>query len=207
MVGIFASSGALVTDSTLPITLGLDYNPAGGTLLCEPATCTKTASGGTATFDTLSIATVGTYTFGASSGLLPGGESGYFAITPAPPTGLLAPTYLRSTLQTVTATGEQQLAWDYTQGSPLATGFRVYVDTGCDGGFALRPGMPVSVATLTHTHSGLALGSTTCWRVTAIDASAAESAPSNTVSWTVPDTPPGPTELTVNGSSAFFLAR
>ena len=84
VVGIYDSSGTLVTAATNPITLALEQNPAGGTLNCGPPTCTKDPVAGLATFDTLSIATVGTgYTVRATSPGLIGGQSGFFAITPA----------------------------------------------------------------------------------------------------------------------------
>ena len=49
------ASSNMIPTSTIPVTIALQQNPAGGTLSCGPATCTKNAVGGTATFDTLSI--------------------------------------------------------------------------------------------------------------------------------------------------------
>ena len=76
--------------------LTLATNPAGGTLSCGPATCTKNAVAGEATFDTLSLGTVGTgYSLLAQSGPLASATSSTFAITPVPaaPTDLTITTF------------------------------------------------------------------------------------------------------------------
>ena len=94
IVQVRDATGLVVTTSTAAITLTLATNPAGGTLSCGPATCTKNAVAGEATFDTLSLGTVGTgYSLLAQSGPLASATSTTFAITPVPP----APTDLTIT--------------------------------------------------------------------------------------------------------------
>ena len=90
-VRVLDATGQVVPGSTLAITVGLGVNPAGGTLACGPATCTKAAVAGVVTFDTLSLATVGTgYALSATGAGVTAAQSDVFAITaaPAPPTDL-----------------------------------------------------------------------------------------------------------------------
>ena len=198
-VRVLDQGGALYTDTSVSVGLALGANPGGGTLLGTTPQMSSTATG-LASFPALQITAPGngkTLVATASGLPNPSTTTNPFNVTAAP-SGPLAPSNLHSTLQTVTATGEEQMAWDYTQGSPLATGFNVYVQAPCPGTVTLRPGMPLPVTTLTHTHSGLALGSTNCWHVRAVDASAGESMPSNTLSWTVPGTVAAPTNLTIS---------
>jgi len=69
------------TDNTDQVTMAIGTNPAGGTL---SGTLTVTASGGVATFSTLSINNPGNgYTLTAGSGALTGATSNGFNITPA----------------------------------------------------------------------------------------------------------------------------
>ena len=95
-VRVLDAGSQVVTASTLPVTVALAVNPAGGTLACGPATCTKNAVAGVATFDTLSIATVGTgYALGATTtGGVTAAQSDVFAITAVPvaPTDLVITT-------------------------------------------------------------------------------------------------------------------
>ena len=191
-VRVLDAGSQVVPSSTLPVTIGLAMNPAGGTLACGPATCTKNAIAGVATFDTLSLNIAGTgYALSATAPGVTAAQSAVFAITPvpAPPT-----------------TGTIELGWDYTQGSPLATGFTVAEQPGCVGAFTARPGMPQGL-TQTYTRSGLPLGSLTCWRVTAVDATPTASAPSNTVYWTVPVPVAPPTNLAITPRGTGFFVR
>ena len=86
LVRVLDAADQVVTTSTLPVTVALGTNPAGGTLACGPATCTKNAEAGVATFDTLSISTVGTdYGLSATTtGGVTAAASVLFAITAAP---------------------------------------------------------------------------------------------------------------------------
>jgi autotransporter-associated beta strand protein len=71
----------LVTTDTSNVTVAIGTNPGGGTL---SGTTTVAASGGIATFNTLSINKTGTgYTLTAADGSLTGTTSGSFNITPA----------------------------------------------------------------------------------------------------------------------------
>src|SRR6185295_11936246 len=75
-----------VTSSTATITMAIGTNPGGGTL---SGTTTVVASGGVATFSTLSIDKVGTgYTLAATSAPLTGATSSAFNISPAAATKL-----------------------------------------------------------------------------------------------------------------------
>ena len=76
--------GNLVTNFTGPVTLAIASGPSDGSL---SGTTTRTASGGIATFDNLSIQRAGTYTLRASSGALTQDTSAPFQITPGPPSG------------------------------------------------------------------------------------------------------------------------
>ena len=79
------ATGLVVTTSTAPITVLLTANPAGGTLSCGPATCTKNAVAGEAMFDTLSLNLAGTgYSLGATAPGLTSATPTTFAITPGP---------------------------------------------------------------------------------------------------------------------------
>jgi hypothetical protein len=185
IVAAFDASGTVVTGYTTPITIGLQQNPAGGVL---SGTLTRTPVGGQVSFDDLRVDTVGTgYTFGYSSGTLPPSQSGFFAITSADP-------------------GQVQLGWDYTQGSTPATGFVVQRQEACTGAWTDRPGMPLPVATLSYTDTGLSAANTYCWRVLAVDAAGTRSETSNTAQW--PMTIEPPTDLIITGRlSGHFFGR
>ena len=195
--------------STLPVTLALQQNPAGGR--SAGRWLRRTPWQAWSTFNrALTVTPAGAgYSFRASA-TLPGGvrtdQSDFFAITAGPPpTGPAAPSTLQSLSQTVNGTGTILMGWDYAQGTPAATGFTVEEQAACTGAWTARPGMPLALSPQTYTRSGLALGSTTCWRVVAVDATGGRSAPSNTLQWTVGGAPaatavafevqPGPTEI------------
>jgi hypothetical protein len=75
--------GNLATGNTSSVIVALGANPGGGSL---SGTATVAASGGVATFSTLSINKTGTgYTLTASDGSLTGATSGTFNITPGTP--------------------------------------------------------------------------------------------------------------------------
>lgn len=81
-----------------------------------------------------------------------------------------------------------RLAWNYTQGTTLATTFIVYKQPNCTGAFA--PLATVPVTTLTYTDTAVVAGSTYCWDVTAKAATGEESAHSAPVSFRLPLAPP-----------------
>src|SRR5205823_4384413 len=80
-VQVLDQFGNLVTNDTSNVTVAIGTNPAAGTL---SGTLTVAATGGIASFSTLSINKVGTgYTLTASDGSLGGATSAGFNITPA----------------------------------------------------------------------------------------------------------------------------
>jgi hypothetical protein len=81
-VRVLDAANALVTTSTVPVTLALGNNPAGGTL---NGTLTRNAVNGVATFPDLSLAKAGTgYTLRASSPGLTSANSATFVIIRGP---------------------------------------------------------------------------------------------------------------------------
>lgn len=85
-VSVRDAGGNLVTGSTASITVALGNNPGGGSL---GGTLTVTASGGVATFSTLSLTKAGAnYTLSASATGLTGATSSAFSVTPGAPTRL-----------------------------------------------------------------------------------------------------------------------
>lgn len=88
------------------------------------------------------------------------------------------------------------LTWDYTQGTTLATGFAVYRATGTAA--ATKIATIGTVTTKTYTDTTVIAGGTYTWTVRAFDATGAESAPSNAVTFQVPIPPPAaPTNLQI----------
>jgi fibronectin type 3 domain-containing protein len=87
------------------------------------------------------------------------------------------------------------LAWDYTQGSDLATQFKVYsqISTTCSGTWGVIA--IVSVPTQGYTDSMLSAGLTYCYQVTALDNAGLESMPSNVVMFQVLQGPQAPSNL------------
>ena len=207
-VYVLDTAGAFKADATDAITISLWQNPAGGTLSCGPATCTRAAVEGVATFSGLIVDTVGgSYTFRAlTTGMAdPQDQSDFFDITPA--TLPNAPTALTILSDTVASNGQLQLGWSYTQGSTLATGFVIERQEGCVGSFVARPGMPVALTPLTYTDTGLGTTASYCWQVKAQSAGEVLSATSNFVQRTG-TVVPAPTNLSINlYSTGNFLAR
>lgn len=76
--------GNLDTNFTGPVTLAIASGPADAVL---SGTTTRSASGGIATFDNLSIQRAGSFTLRATSGALTEDTSVAFQITPGPPSG------------------------------------------------------------------------------------------------------------------------
>ena len=197
-VEVRAANNVVVPEGTYSVTVSLHQNPAGGTLNCGPATCTKNTIAGVVTFDTLSVNTVGTsYTLGAvTTGLRDSdSESDFFAVTPTTPPS--APTALTTLSDTVVSNGQLQLGWSYVQGAVAATGFVVERQEGCVGAFTARPGMPVALTPLTYTDTALVVANTYCWQVKARSAGGVLSAPSNSVQRTG-TVVPAPTNLTIS---------
>lgn len=78
------ATGNLDTNFSGPVTLAIASGPADGSL---SGTTTRTASGGIATFNNLSIQRAGAYTLRATSGSLTQAVSDAFQITPGPASG------------------------------------------------------------------------------------------------------------------------
>ena len=89
------------------------------------------------------------------------------------------------------------VAWTYTQGTDLATGFNVYRSTTTGGPYAKLTTVPLSISTLSYQDSTGNGGTKYFYVVTAIDSLGAESANSNETSATfissVPNVPAGAT--------------
>jgi hypothetical protein len=107
-----------------------------------------------------------------------------------PPLILNPPTNLQITLFNAVVPRSAELAWQYTQGSDPAFGFRLYHQPGCTGAFSLV-GSTLPVSPLSTTHAALTVTTTYCWFLTAVNESGTESAPSATASYTPsPEEPP-----------------
>ncbi|MCB9933784.1 MAG: IPT/TIG domain-containing protein [Planctomycetes bacterium] len=97
-VDILNRLGRLDTSASNQVTVAIGANPSSGVL---SGTLTVTASGGVATFSTLSINQAGSgYTLTATSPGLAGAESGLFdiAVTPGPRLHSMSPAYVRQDL-------------------------------------------------------------------------------------------------------------
>ena len=194
-----------MTTSTAPVTVALQQNPAGGTL---SGTLTRNAVAGVATFNNLSVNTVGTgYTLSATTTLpdVTPDQTDFFVITPASLPS--APTALITLSDTVASNGQLQLGWSYAQGAVAATGFVVERQEGCGGAFTARPGMPIALTPLNYTETGLGGAEYVLLAGESAECGGGLSAPSNSVQRTGTVVPP-PTNLTISlFSTGNFLAR
>ena len=90
------------------------------------------------------------------------------------------------------------LAWQYTQGTPPATGFYVYrqsvaCPTSGTPSFPRVTATPLPVTQLTYSDLAVQVGTTYCYYVTAVTAQGMESVPSNTagIFLSIPAAPTG----------------
>lgn len=89
-----------------------------------------------------------------------------------------------------------RIAWTYTQGSDLATGFNVYRATTTGGPYTKQTAMPIPLATLNYSDTTGVGGIKYFYVVTAVDASGSESAFSSEASASFLGNPVAPAGVT-----------
>jgi len=115
VVAVLDSYGNTVTGSSAPVAISIGSGPSGATLL---GTASRSASGGVATFNDLSLRKAGTFTLAAASGSLAAATSAPFEVSPA--SGALAFTVQPSTTAAGTALAPVVVAVQDTYGNLLA---------------------------------------------------------------------------------------
>lgn len=121
-----------------------------------------------------------------------------------PPLVLAAPSNLQVTTFNNIVPKSVEVAWQYTQGSEPAVGFRLWEQLNCTGAWT-QVGSDLPVTPLTATRTNLPLAPSYCWAVTAINGSGTNSADSNIATYTVPPDPPAPLPGTAGGGPSLLL--